>query len=398
LIAIAVSTGAQAWTMKVLHDFCSMGPCNQSFSYARLLVDGAGNLYGTRENDGSMGLGTVYKLSFDSVSDNWTFAVLHDFCTAANCTDGSTPSGSLIIDVKGNLYGTAYKGGSTNHGLVYELTAKGKFKVLYSFCPDGQTCADGGYPSGALTYAGAVSGVPYDGVSPLYGTMGINSTGEIFELTPGERSKWNEANIFNFGSEFCYSDGVSLDVSGNLFGATEYCGDDNAGMAFVLSPGDEGWVRTAQFSFCFSCYEGNTVKGTLLKDDNGNLYGATEFGGLYGMGTLFRLTPAGDSFKLKTLRSLKPKDGTWPTGGLTMDASGNLFGTTYGQGRGRAASVFEVSGGTTFHVIYSFCLKDGCAAGARPLAGLALDKAGNLYGTTPLGGAYGFGTVFELSP
>lgn len=178
LASVAGALQANAWTITVLHDFCAEGGCARSFSTVGLTIDATGNLYGTRENDGKHQAGTIFKLAYNSVTASWDYTVLHNFCGRTGCTDGSTPLGAPILDRAGNVYGTASQGGATNEGVLYEVTASGKYKVLFSFCPDETTCANGFQPFG-LTYAGADADQPYDGKSPLYGTAATVDTGIV---------------------------------------------------------------------------------------------------------------------------------------------------------------------------------------------------------------------------
>jgi uncharacterized repeat protein (TIGR03803 family) len=188
-----------------------------------------------------------------------------------------------------------------------------------------------------------------------------------------------------------------MDGSGRLYGTTAHCGDDNAGTAFVLSSGEGGWSQTAHFSFCFDCADGNNPVGTLVRDAKGNFYGTTEFGGKYAnSGTVFKLSPLVDTFVLKTLYSFG-KDGAWPTGGLVADSAGNFYGILYGEGQGNGGNIFELTGHDV-RMLYHFCLNDACKHGSRPAAGLIFDGQGNLWGTTTLGGKYGYGTIFALKP
>jgi uncharacterized repeat protein (TIGR03803 family) len=387
---------APAHELKVLYNFCPQKNCSRSFSTAELLVDPSGSLYGTRENDGANGKGTAYKLTFDG--KRWKYRTLHGFCSALNCTDGSQPEGGMIIDSSGNLYGTTEMGGNTNHGVFFEITADGTYEVLYSFCPDNNTCGDGAAPLGRLTYSGAQSGQPYDGSSPLYGTGVVSYDGVIFELT-ASGGTWTSTTAYSFGSgngSGCVSDSITMDGAGNIFGATELCGDLGEGKAFVLANGQNGWAEISHFSFDDG--DGFEPHGPLVEDQKGQLYVSATFGGKYNNGAIVRLSPVVDTYLPKVLHNFDWSDGAWPYGGLIADSSGNLFGTTNGGGKGAGATVFELSG-TRFRALYQFCLHDNnCQHGSRPEGGVVLDTAGNLYGTTTLGGANGFGTVFELIP
>src|SRR5262249_49272754 len=179
VVATASISGASAYTLKPLYDFCAQQNCADGANpVGTLLMDPSGNLFGTTSSGGTGHgtdgtAGTVFELS-PNRHGGWSERVLHSFCLETNCTDGALPHGQLIMDVAGNLYGTAegvtdgYDCSQTGVcGLVYELTpnakrTKWKFRIVYRFChnklPD---CRDGALPVSALRYAGADSGAPY---------------------------------------------------------------------------------------------------------------------------------------------------------------------------------------------------------------------------------------------
>jgi len=390
---LVVPCGDVAAKLQVLYDFCPKGGCTRSFSPATLLIDKAGNVYGTRDNGGTNSKGFAFRLHLDG--NEWKYKTLYNFCSDANCADGASPRGGFIIDSAGNLYGTTSEGGNTNQGVFFEITAAGNYQVLYSFCPDDNTCADGAAPLGTLTYAGAETGEPYDGSSPLYGTGVASDNGIVFELTQSGGT-WTSTTDYSLGEdgENCISDSVIMDASGNLFGAAQTCG--SGGEAFVLGNGDTGWGEISLYSFSNNATGGDPY-GPLIEDSKGRLYVAAEMGGKNMVGVIVRLSPVVNTYVPKVLHSFNVRDGSWPMGGLVADASGNFFGTTNGGGRGDGATVFELSG-KNLRVLYQFCLHDNdCSHGSRPVAGVVLDSAGNVYGTTTEGGAHGFGTVFEIS-
>ncbi len=189
-----------------------------------LVIDDAGNLYGTTSNVGKYDFGEIYKLD----GSNWKFGVLHNFCSLAGCPDGALPQGRLAIG-GGKLFGVTLEGGSSFEGAVFQQSPGG-FKVLYSFCSLAN-CADGNWPEG---------GVTPDGSGHLFGTTvdgGANSSGTVFELASG-----TETVLYNFCSQADCTDGLSpagpviVDSSGNLYGTTIYGGANNLGTLFKLSP------------------------------------------------------------------------------------------------------------------------------------------------------------------
>ena len=236
-------------------------------------------------------------------------------------------------------------------------------------------------------------------------------------------------------------DKLVADKNGNLYGTTEYggtgpasdCGSLGCGTVFELSPTHDGtWTETIIYSFCtsysgFLCLDGALPFAGLIFDSAGNLYGTTSYGGQScppngsGCGTVFELSPPalpGASWTETVLYSFCASgmgidsvfcpDGAMPHSKLTFDQSGNLFGTTWIEGIGNAGTVFELTpevGGWTESVLYNFCTLGKypvpCPDGVAPEAGVTLDQAGNLYGTTVAGGSKQFlggGVVYKLSP
>ena len=319
--------------------------------------------------------------------------MLHSFNN--NGTDGYNPYASVIFDTSGNLYSTTVYGGVGLGGAVFELTPKAgggwTAKLLHSF-----NTTDGANPYASLTF---------DSAGNLYGTTHQGGTyyeGVVFELTPGAGGIWTEKVLHNFGSSgdgYYPFSGLVLDSAGNLYGTTPMGGlCVNCGTVFELTLTAGGsWTESVLYSFSGT----DLPLGGLSFDASGNLYGTTEYGGAYGSGTVFELTPsAGGSWTETTLYDFKDNgtDGLNPYASVIFDTFGNLYSTTYeGGGAHSYGTVFELkasSGGNwTEKVLHSFNSSGG---GTYPYAGLILDAAGNLYGTTYEGGAYGYGTVFEI--
>jgi uncharacterized repeat protein (TIGR03803 family) len=272
------------WAEKVLHSFGGSGSDGIE-PQSSLLIDGAGNLYGTC-GGGTYHKGMVFELT-PSAGGNWTENVLHEFTG----TDGAGPLASLIFDAAGNLYSTTAAGGTYNKGTVFELTpAAGGIwteQVLYSF---------GNGTDGVNPYAGLI----FDAVGNLYGTTYLGGTynqGTVFELTPAAGGGWAEQVLHNFN--FDSSDGRGPDsglvlYAGNLYGTTGSGGVYNnpGGTAFELMPAaGGGWIEQVLHSFG-SGTDGSTPVGGLIFDSVGNLYGMTTYGGTYNLGTVFEFTSA----------------------------------------------------------------------------------------------------------
>jgi uncharacterized repeat protein (TIGR03803 family) len=194
------------------------------------------------------------------------------------------------------------------------------------------------------------------------------------------------------------------DAAGNLYGTTSFGGTGNGGTVFKLEPPAQqggAWTEVVLYNFCSvkACADGKNPVASLIEDRAGNFYGTTYAGGPQGWGTVFEVTPSGTETLLYSFRQPSTGDGNSPLAGLIQDAAGNFYGTTNQGGANASGTVFEVTKAGVETVLYSFCSVGGanCTDGANPQAGLIADAAGNLYSTTNLGGAYGYGNVFEVS-
>ncbi len=192
--------------------------------------------------------------------------------------------------------------------------------------------------------------------------------------------------------------GLVADSIGNFYGVTTYGGSNNAGLVYEISPTGNAAVETVLYDFTGStgCYP----TGNLIFDSAGNLYSTTSACGTFGQGTVFELSPPTQPLGAWTENVIYNftggADGAEPQSGLTMDAGGNLYGTTYLGGQGGLGTVFELDANHNFTVLHAFTGHP--TDGSRPVAAVTLDGAGNLYGTTDTGGTYDGGTVSELSP
>jgi len=329
-----------------------------------------------------------------------------------NDKDAAQPSGPLIFDAAGNLYGTSLQGGvygreggDAGYGTVFQLipgrNGKWKEKLLRSF-----NGTDGYNPNG---------GVTFDAAGNLYGTTYNDSN--AFQLTPGANGKWTEKVLYSFsgGSDgFLPNSSVIFDAAGNLYGTTSWGGDPicSCGVVFELSPSANGsWTEKVLHTFIGG--KDGTFPNGVVFDAAGNLYGTTYGGGLTDRGTVFELTPgANGQWSETVLHTFNGKDGSHPETGLIVDAAGKLYGTTtYGGVLGSGCNESTCGTGTVFRltpgkegewkekVLHSF-RPDG-KDGSSPDSSLSFDANGNLYGTTYTGGihgSYGFGTVFRLAP
>jgi uncharacterized repeat protein (TIGR03803 family) len=373
------------------------------------------------------GSGTA-NANITSVVVTCTTPVEQDLYSFGKQPDGNTPTSNLVFDGSGNLYGTTNGGGAYGKGTVFRLTPNnGQWSetLLYSFCPQLQTCVDGAIPDAGLVFdtAGNLYGATSAGGA--YGVAEGSTGGVIFELTPHPDGTWTEAVLHSFGQgtdgNGPFISGLVFDSAGNLYGTTSGGGaticTDGCGTVFEVSPGLNGqWVEKVLYAFCSQtgCSDGFQPMGGVVLDSSGNLYGTTFLGGtspsLNLDGTVFELSPGeGGQWAETVLYNFQggSTDGSNPLGGVILDKSGNLYGTTeygyeaVGINNGIVFQLARESGSQwKENVLYGFCAsRNYCADGASPYAGLVFDKDGNLYGTTFLGGAFQtYGVVFGLTP
>jgi uncharacterized repeat protein (TIGR03803 family) len=389
------------WTESTVWAFGSKG--DGSYPASGMVFDAAGNLYGATNEGGANGCGTVFRLT-PAANGSWNEKIIYSFGCATN---PSNPSGGLIFDGSGNLYGVTANGGAAEYGAVYELVSGSggawTEQTLYEF-PGG---ANGHTPVGALTFdkGGNLYGAADGGSS----TACFGPCGVIFELAKDAGGQWSQSVVHNFSE----TDGngplgsLTIDANGNLYGTTISGGasPNGAGTVFELAQGTAGqWTERLLWSFTEGL-DGAIPRGGAILGSEGKVYATSSMnGGLNGNGTVIELTPTkGGPYKEKTLTNLPDGNGG-PTAGVTPDGAGNFFGTTSVDGQYGFGTVYEITpksaGGWKVNILYNFPtghVFGGTAFGAAP-SGLIFDASGNLYGETGYGGASGNGMIFELSP
>ena len=387
-----ISNGNGSFTESVLHYFVG-GASDGGYPAAGLIFDQAGNLYGATGGPGKPNGpdGVVFQLAPAS-GGQWTETILHAF---TGSFDGMTPAygGTLVFDPAGNLYGATYRGGPANVGTAFELTPStgGQWtkSTIYSF-----PASDGLQPNSKLVEDS--SGNFYG--STFYG--GTSGKGVVFKIAPNSSSGWTESTLYSFKgtTDGSAPSNLAIDKSGNLYGSA--VSSQGLDLIFELKRNGSGaWTESTLYTFSSNTTDGKGLDG-LMVAPNGSLFGETVNGGTYLLGgTVFELTNNGTGAWTKTIlfNFLNDATGTEPGGGVVMDAAGNLYGTAFTGGTSRRGIVFELSpsssGQWTETVLYSFA---GGSDGDSPVAGLTFDPAGNLYGTTYLGGTANLGTAFML--
>ena len=391
---------AAADRYKVLHAF---NGSDGEIPEAGLILDAAGNLYGTTDSGGAYGPGTVFKLTPNS-DGSWTESVLYSF---KGGSDGGNPDAGLISDAAGNLYSTTNRGGDLSQcspygcGTVFKLTpnADGSWteSVLHTF--KGPNFA---YPGGLI----------FDASGNLYGTTyegGAFGDGSVFKLTPNADGSWEESVLHSFhnkGGGGGPASGLIFDASGNLYGATAFGGDLKSqlcnglgcGVVFKLTPNADGsWTESVLHDF--NGRDGVAPNGGLIFDAAGNFYGTTEHGGTDQFGTVFKLAPNADgSWTESVLYRFRGNPADTPFAGLIFDGAGNLYGTASSLQSENDGAAFELSPNQDGSWTYSFIHVFQGKPASTPSAGLVLGDSGTLYGTTGYCNTSCKGVVYQITP
>ena len=406
IVLLGIVSMVPAQTFTVLHTF--KGKPGAAVPLGALIRDESGNLYGTSANGGSDDLGTVYKLD-----PNGNETVLYSFKGAP---DGSEPTAGLSRDADGNFYGTTAQGGNTGGncgsngcGVVFKLDINGNETVVYRFSGG----IDGASPS-AITgvvfattpnccddrnlYGTTVKGGDLSCVNALPAGSGC---GVLFKLD----LDGNETVLHAFhGDSGGFRPGGVLVVDNELqiWGTTaggggQGCYDPSrninvgCGLAYVVVPtGGAGALHR------FNGTDGNQPNSLIFANVY-DIYGTTSSGGTggcggAGCGTVFKIQLNGP---LTSLHSFNFTDGAGPRGGLALDAAGNLYGTTGSGGNSNGDGVlFKIDASGNETVLHTF---DGATDGRGSGSGVLQDGSGNLYGTAARGGEFDAGTVFKFT-
>lgn len=412
-ISLLAAQVGLAQKFHVLHIFNDV---DGAYPLSTMVLDRDANLYGTTFAGGGIGgpcgdgCGTVFKLA--QLGSAWVLTPLHLFM---GFNDGGGPQQGVVFGPDGALYGTTagsgsvppYFGGSPGHGTVYRLVPPEvpcgnascfwRKDTLYRF----RGAPDGGEPGygygGQLVFdqAGNIFGTtPYGGITGPPCNDGFGC-GVVYELSPSG-NQWNESIIHAFSGGATDgrqpNTGITLDLRGNLYGTTEYGGLYRSGNAYEVVHAGSGWVQNTIYNF--ADYPGG---GTLAIDHFGNLF-STAGEDSY----VYELSQAGSGWTLNVLYSFGGGGYLLANGSLVMDPSGNLYGTTYdgGLGGGNVFKLTPIVGGWTYTDLHDFQGADGLF----PAAGVTLDASGNIYGTTLEGGNMsdchqaGCGVIWEITP
>jgi uncharacterized repeat protein (TIGR03803 family) len=326
--------------------------------------------------------------SLSQPAQSQTYKVIHNF--TAQGSDGATPYGGPILDAKGNLYGTTNLGGTYGSGSIYRLSLHGSswvYKSLYSL--------KGGT----------------DGAGPAFGSLAMSPDNRLFGTTEGggnfgtafdvwkATNGWKEAVVHDFGVG---SDGeqpiggVVFDKAGNFYGTTSLGGASSNGTVFEVKHSGNKWTEKILYSFKGGTDAASPPAGVTL-DAKGNIYGTSSFGGANGVGAIYKLHLSGTHWKETILYNFQGgDDGQNPVGGVILDQAGNLYGTTFDGGVNGGGTVYKLSRsskGWDLTTLYSFTGSYG-----GPYNKLTFDAKGALYGATNSDGPNNDGMVFKLAP
>jgi uncharacterized repeat protein (TIGR03803 family) len=392
LIALLLLCGASGFTQELatIHSFQTS---EGILPFAGVVQGLDGSLYGTTLGGGNFNGGTAFRLTpAGRFSD-------YGFCEKTGCTDGDSLQGSLTQSMDGTFWGTTTGGGANgNYGTIFRITKGGVLTTLYSFCAQ-VNCKDGSAPTSP----------PIEGTDGnFYGTTyegGYGNRGTIYKITPtGQFS-----TIYTFCHDYYCTDGdapygaMIQGGDGNLYGTTAGGGANN-GFGTVFKVTQSGNL-TVLYSFCSrqGCADGWRPYDPLVLGTDGNFYGVTQWGGNSDYnGTLFEITPSGVLTTLYNFCSqTNCADGSQPYGGLSQGTDGSFYGTTATGGLYGEGTVFRLSQGGSLTSLYSFCAQSGCEDGAIPQGDVIQATNGKFYGTTTAGGnnpvcGEGCGTIFSV--
>ena len=443
LCAVVLGLASKAWGDTVLYNFA--GPTGDgAYAIGTPIHDKYGNLYGTTDQGGLYGYGTVFVLCAPGAASpdlypcttslaSWTEFVLYNFKGPSSGGDGANPRGTLVFNGlyagrSFTLYGTTYNGGNPNTcsangtkqgcGTVFELCAPSNFggcggvnvwkeKVLHRFL---------GGTDGALPFGGLISDKASDvfGTTVYGGHLGTckigsvnNYCGTVFKLKGQSPWTFPETILHRFKGS---PDGANpyatlccntIYAIPYLYGTTVNGGTSNLGAVFKVK-NSGAFPTTVLYNFS-GTPDGANPYGDVIFDASGNLYSTTSAGGANSMGTVFELLSPSLTTE-SVLYSFCPisgcADGATPYAGLTFDTAGNLYGTTYSGGTGcggTCGTVFELVPSWTESVLWSFT--GGATDGSSPFAGVTFDtpiSPSNLYGATRFSGTSSFGVIYSV--
>jgi len=394
-LAAVLTPSAQAQTYSVIYNFS--GGDGGAQPMAGLTFDGVSSLYGTANaggvtggSCGSNGCGMVYRLT-NGIS-GWSLSPLYEFTGGA---DGQNPqTANVVFGPNGALYSSTFLGG----GGCNDLGCGTIFKLFPSRTGWVETVI---HRFGGLDGAGPVGSLVFDHLGNVDGATnegGIRNGGVVYQLNAA--GGYREFVLFHpYGYP---GSSVTIDHAGDLYGTTFNAGANDFGSVYKLTSNGIGFTSTELYDFT-NTTDGEYPKAGVILDQAGNLYGATSTGGSGHGGTIFKLAFSNGGYTFSTIYSFRsPSNGqqliSGPIGNLTIDGAGNLYGTTLVDGAHGYGSVFKLTpsnGSWTYTSLHDFT---NGSDGGLPFGNLIIDSHGTIYGTASTGGASGLGVVFQITP
>jgi uncharacterized repeat protein (TIGR03803 family) len=380
--------------MATIGTLVTFGGPNGEVPFGGLTSDVAGNLFGTTLSGGANGDGTVFEIAKTDAG----YASAPISLVSFDGSNGQFPTGGLIADAAGNLFGTTQAGGETGDGTVFEIA-----KTVAGYASLPITLISFNATNGATPFSSLIA----DATGNLFGTTsggGANDAGTVFEVAKtdvGYATTPISLVSFDGSNGQSPTGGLIADAAGNLFGTAQGGGAAGAGTVFEISKTNGSYASIPTTLISFDGSNGRSPAASLVADAVGNLFGTTTQGGTNDAGTVFEIikTNGGYASTPTTLVSFDGADGQLPTGNLIADATGSLFGTTSAGGARNVGTVFEVSkaDGSYASTPITLASFDG-TNGITAKAGLIADASGNLFGTTLQSTVSNFGgTVFEIT-
>ena len=341
-----------------LYDFPahSGGCCPQ---HPSIMAEGRdGNLYGITTTGGNNNIGTIFR-----ISPGGSFKQLFSFDTV----HGSTPVGGLLLGLDGNLYGTTEEGGAYGFGNIFKITPSGVLTVIHDF--SGNSTKDGGLPVSTLIIGsdGAMYGTSHPGIAYRITQAGVFTR---VATTPSE----------SFGP-------LLLSRSGAYYGTTEFAGATQNGSIYRISGSNTTILHS------FNGPDGQFPIGGVVEGTDGNIYGTTSSGGTEDAGVIFRITPTGTYTVVYNFSSKNFLFGYQAFAGLIAGSDGNMYGATIWGGTSGYGVIFEITTSGAYSVLTSFDAQQGDGAYATPMQ----HSNGAIFGLNKRGGATGNGTVFGFN-
>jgi uncharacterized repeat protein (TIGR03803 family) len=391
LLMTLLLTVASAQTFSVFYTF---NFTDGSAPNGGLILDAAGNFYGTTQFGGKSNRGIVFKLNAKGQQ-----TILYTF---TGVSDGGIPIGRLLRDTKGSLYGITSLGGdpTCSCGTVFKLTTNGTLKVLHAFKAGKDGYQNQGQPELGLVMVGGdlYGSASFGGVSGCDGSLGC---GEVFKVT--QTGKETVLHRFTGQADGAFPQDLTTDQAGNIYGAAG--GSYMQGNAGTLFKFDTTGKMTTLYTFPGGA-DGISPRWHLLRNSKGVFHGVTQFGGdsahcaisSAGCGVVFTVDASAKERVLHTFK--QASGGAEPSGGL-LDFADNFYGVTVYGGTVNSTCtfgcgvVYRVNNSGKYSVLYRFT---GGADGGLPSGSLTKDAAGNLYGVTDTGGNGNNGVIYKITP